>query len=136
MQHSTQFFHTRKSLLIVAVTLVAASTVTWFMVTLGTSRFRQSNIDEIIRRYARSQSASAIKDFTVTEKKVFIDNQGARWLRFSVNPLPESVTDSAYGVMKNVNGTWQGIGIGTCCIEKQLPQDVAKALGFPSTNEQ
>lgn len=89
-----------------------------------------STLDDSIRQYALSQSVSAVKNFTITEKKTFTDSTGTNWVKFSGTPVPESVTDPAYGIMKQVNGKWVGLGLGTCCVEQQLSKEVGEGLGF------
>lgn len=103
-----------------------------------TSNANQSgelNPDAAIKQYVLSNSAISMKDISISGKTFITDAQGVQWLKFQIEPIPADASDPAYGIMKMVSGMWVGVGYGTCCIEKQLPQDVAKGLGFPITNE-
>lgn len=120
----------RKKLLSVIIALVAISAITIFVVTKNTELSSATSLETIIRQYVISNSAASITDISITGKTIISDAQGVQWLKFQIEPIPADAADPAYGIMKMVSGTWVGMGYGTCCIEKQLPQDVAQALGF------
>lgn len=95
-----------------------------------TSKEAEADLDTIIKKYVLSGSAPTVKDLIVLDKKIITDKEGTEWLKFNVKPLPEGVTDPAYGVMEKVGEQWQGIGFGTCCVEDNLSIEVGEALGF------
>jgi len=97
----------------------------------GNKETTAEDVDQIIKKSVMSASAPTITDVIITDKKSYTDTQNTTWIRFNVTPVPEGVTDPAYGVMKKEQGkSWEMIDFGTCCIEDNLPEDVKAGLGF------
>lgn len=89
------------------------------------------DVDEVIRDFVLSRSG--FKDVRVEHKTYYTDSSGTIWLRFTVSPLPEGLTDPASGVMKKApGGRWEGVaGPGTALEWRcDLPEDVQRGLGF------
>jgi len=89
------------------------------------------DVDRAIRDYVLSHSAPSIKDIRIDKKTYYTDSSGTTWVAFHLYPLPEGVTDPAYGFMKKVpGGNWDGVTFGTGAGECVLPADVQTGLGF------
>lgn len=87
-------------------------------------------MDKQINNYLMSNSSFNIVNWTITNKVNYKDKSGTKWLKFEASPVPIGSTDPIYGVIKKVNGKWEEIGAGTCCIEQQLTVKVGEKLGF------
>jgi hypothetical protein len=92
----------------------------------------EEDIDTIIKDYVLSKSSPSIKDVRIDKKHYYTDSSGTIWLGFNVSPIPEGVTDPAYGIMKKVpGGSWEGVaGPGTSPVHCDLPADVQTGLGL------
>lgn len=96
-----------------------------------TSENSEEDINKIIRDCVLGMAAPSIEDVSIDKKYYYTDSSKTKWIRFHVSPLPEGVTDPAYGVMKKVKGgKWTTVDFGTCCIEDNLPTDVKSGLEF------
>ncbi len=94
-----------------------------------------ASADNAIQAYARQKSSPSVREFIVTEKKTFIDDRGAVWMKFTVAPIPADAAEPSYGVMKQTYGKWEGRGFGTCCVESALPSEVQEGLGFSNRSD-
>jgi hypothetical protein len=90
------------------------------------------DVDKAIRNYCVRNGYPNITDVRIDSKNYYTDSSGTLWMRFSVFPLPEGVTDHAVGIMKRApDGEWVGASPpGTALIQCGLPQDVQTGLGF------
>ena len=90
------------------------------------------DVDKAIRDYALGLSAPTIKDVRIDKKTYYTDSSGTVWVAYHLYPLPEEVTDPAYGIMKRQpGGSWVGVaGPGTALIQCGLPEDVQTGLGL------
>lgn len=89
------------------------------------------DVDKAIRDFVLSTVGPNINDVRIDRKTYYTDLSGTQWVEWHLYPLPEQVTDPAYGFMKRIPGSnWQAVaGPGTACVECRLPEDIQNAFG-------
>jgi hypothetical protein len=108
------------------------STPTQSAISATASATYEEEINRIIKDLVLSKDAPTIKDERVDKKSYYTDSSGTNWIGFVVSPIPEGVTDPAYGIMKKIpGGNWELVNLGTGGVECGLPADVQSGLGFP-----
>jgi hypothetical protein len=72
---------------------------------------------------------SSLGDWRVDDKKFYTDSSGVLWLKFNISPIPNGITDPAYGFIVKVGRNWVGVsGPGTALVECDVPAEVQVAF--------